>query len=63
MTNPSFLYNDSVQESQEPLELDAFNRIANTLRIIVIRPLSGDEHVDYNSEDLYDPSKKGALAW
>jgi hypothetical protein len=63
VTNPSFSYDDSVQESQEPLELDAFNRIVNTLRMTVIRPSSGDEYVDYNLEDSYDPSKKGALAW
>ena len=63
VTNPSFSYDDSVQESQEPSELDAFDRIANTLRTTVIRPSSGDEYVDYNLKDLYDPSKKGALAW
>jgi hypothetical protein len=63
VTNPSFSYDNSVQESQEPSELDAFDRIANTLRTTVIRPSSGDEYIDYNSEDLYDPGKKGALAW
>jgi hypothetical protein len=30
--------------------------------MIVIRPLSRDEYIDYNLEDSYDPSKKGALA-
>jgi hypothetical protein len=34
-----------------------------TLRSVVIRPSSGDEYVDYNSEESYDPGKKGALAW
>jgi hypothetical protein len=63
VTNPSFSYDDSGQESQELSELDAFDRIANTLRITVIRPSSGDEYVDYNSKDSYDPGKKGALAW
>jgi hypothetical protein len=63
VTNPSFSCNNSVQEEEEPSEIDAFDRIANALRTTVIRPSSGDEYIDYNSEDSYDPGKKGALAW
>ena len=63
LATPAFLYNYSSQEpSQEPKELDAFDRIALTLRSVA-RPSSGDEYVDYNLEDSYDPGKKGALAW
>jgi hypothetical protein len=52
----------SQKPSQEPKELDTYDRIALTLRLVA-RPSSEDEYVDYNSEDSYDPSKKGALAW
>ena len=55
-----FLY--SKQPSQELLELDAFDRIALSLRLVA-RPTSEDEYEDYNSLESYDPGKQGALAW
>jgi hypothetical protein len=54
-----FSYDNSFKE---PKELDAFNRIALSLRLVA-RPASEDEYKDYNSQELYAPSKKGALAW
>ena len=56
----ALLYNHS---SQEPRELDAFDQIVLTLRLAVIRLSSRDKYIDYNSEELYNPGKKGALAW
>jgi hypothetical protein len=29
----------------------------------VARPASEDEYEDYNSQESYDPGKKGALVW
>ena len=55
----AFSYDSS---SREPLELDAFDRIALSLRAAA-RPASEDEYKDYNSLESYDPSKRGALAW
>ena len=57
-TTLSFSYGNP---SQELLELDAFNWIALSLRSIA-RPASKDEYEDYNYLELYNPSKKGALA-
>ena len=48
--------------SKELLELDAFDQIALSLRTVA-RPASEDEYEDYNSQESYDPGKKGALAW
>jgi hAT family protein len=63
LATPAFSYGCTSQvPSKELKELDAYDRIALTLRSVA-RPSSGDEYVDYNSEDLYDPGKKGALAW
>ena len=50
------------QPSQELPELDAFDRIALSLRSVA-RPASEDEYEDYNLHESYDPSTKGALAW
>jgi hypothetical protein len=50
------------QDQVEPQELDAYDRIALSLRSIA-RPASEDEYEDYNSQESYDPGKKGALAW
>jgi hypothetical protein len=47
--------------SQDLLELDAFNKIALSLRTVA-RLVSKDEYEDYNSQESHDPSKKGALA-
>ena len=49
------------QDQVEPQELDAYDRIALSLRSIA-RPASEDEYEDYNSQESYDPGKKGALA-
>jgi hypothetical protein len=46
----------------EPKELDAFDQIALSLRLVT-RPTSEDEYKDYNSQDSYFPRKGGALAW
>ena len=48
--------------SYELLELDEFDRIALSLRLVA-RLASEDEYEDYNSQDSYDPGKRGALAW
>ena len=45
---------------REPIELDAFDRIALSLKAVA-RPASKDEYEDYNSQEPYDPSKQGAL--
>ena len=59
---PAVLYDRSSQEpSQEPKALDTYNRLALALQLVA-RPSSGDEYVDFNLEDSYDPGKKGALA-
>jgi hypothetical protein len=47
--------------SQELPELDAFDWIALSLHSVAW-PASEDEYKDYNSQESYDPSKKGALA-
>ena len=59
LTPLAFLYDNP---SRELLELDAFDRIALSLCAIA-RLASEDEYEDYNSLELYDPGKKGALAW
>jgi hypothetical protein len=58
-TPPALSYSSS---SCELPELDAFDRIALSLRAVA-RPASEDEYEDYNSLESYDPSKRGALAW
>jgi hypothetical protein len=58
-TTSAFTYSNP---SHELPELDAFDRIALSLRSVA-RPASEDEYEDYNSLDSYDPGKKGALAW
>jgi len=58
-TTLTFLYNNP---SQELPELDTFDRIALSL-CSVARPASEDEYEDYNSQESYDPGKRGALAW
>jgi hypothetical protein len=55
-----FLYEN--QNQVELQELDAFDWITLSLRSVA-RPASEDEYKDYNSQESYDPSKKGALAW
>ena len=47
--------------SQETLELDTYNRIVLSLRAEA-RLVSQDEFKDYNSLELFNPSKNGALA-
>jgi hypothetical protein len=47
---------------REPTELDAFDRIALSLKAVA-RPASEDEYEDYNSQEPYDPGKQGALKW
>ena len=54
----TFTYNNP---SYKLLKLDAFNRIALSLRLIA-RLASKDKYEDYNLFDLYNLSKKGALA-
>jgi hypothetical protein len=49
------------QPPYELLELDTFNKIALSLRSVT-RPASEDEYEDYNSQESFDPGKKGALA-
>jgi hypothetical protein len=46
--------------SQDILEMDSFNKIALSLRTVA-RPASEDEYKDYNSQDSYNPRKRGAL--
>jgi hypothetical protein len=58
-TPPAFSYNSL---SREPPELNAFNRIALSLRTVA-RPVSENEYEDYNSLESYDPDKQGAFAW
>jgi hypothetical protein len=48
--------------SQDIPEMDPFDKIALSLRTVA-RPASEDEYEDYNSQDSYDPGKRGALAW
>ena len=48
--------------SRELPELDTFDRIALSLWAVA-RPASEDEYEDYNSLELYNPSKRGVLAW
>ena len=57
-THTPFSYSNP---SQDLLELDTFNKIALFL-CIVARLVSEDEYKDYNSQELYNLSKKGALA-
>jgi hAT family C-terminal dimerisation region len=59
-TTTPFSYED--QNQAEPQELDTFDRIALSLRSVT-RPASEDEYEDYNSQESYEPGKKGALAW
>ena len=54
----TFIYNNP---SYKLLELDAFNRIALSFRLIA-QLASKDKYEDYNLFDLYNLSKKGALA-
>jgi hypothetical protein len=58
-TTPAFSYDNP---SRELPELDTFDRIALSLRLVA-RPASEDEYEDYNSQELCDPGKRGALAW
>jgi hypothetical protein len=53
------LYNNP---SKEPKELDAFDEIVLSLQSVA-HPSSEDEYKDYNSQESYNPGKKGALAW
>jgi hypothetical protein len=57
-TFPLFLYDNP---SKEPKELDAFDEIVLSLQSVA-RPASEDEYEDYNSQESYNPGKKGALA-
>ncbi len=57
--SPTFSYDNL---SKKPKELDTFDQIALSLRSVA-RPASEDEYEDYNSQDLFAPGKKGALAW
>ena len=59
-TSSPFLYENQNQEELQ--ELDAFDQIALSL-CSVARPASEDEYEDYNSQESYDPGKKGALVW
>jgi hypothetical protein len=61
LTITPFSYGASLGSS-ELLELDEFDRIALSL-YAVARLASEDEYEDYNSQELYDPGKAGALAW
>jgi hypothetical protein len=54
--------NQNPNKPVEPEELDAYDRIA-LARLSVARPSSADEFEDYNSQELYNLGKKGALAW
>ena len=54
-----FSYDNAFKELKE---LDAFDRIALSLRSVA-RPASEDEYEDYNSQESYALSKKEALAW
>ena len=56
-TSPS-----TTSSSQEPEALDTYDRLALTLQSVA-RPASGDEYMDFNIEESYDPGKKGALVW
>ena len=58
-TPPTLSYNSL---SHEPLELDAFDRIALSLQAVA-QPVSENKYEDYNSLESYDPGKRGALAW
>jgi hypothetical protein len=60
LTSLPLLYNDPSKEPSK--ELDTFDEIVQSLWIAA-RPASGDEYEDYNSQESYDPGKKGALAW
>ena len=55
-----FIYGTSLSSSKL-LELDKFNRIALSLYIIA-RLASKDKYKDYNSQESYNPGKRGALA-
>jgi hypothetical protein len=55
-----FLYKNQNQEEAVEL-LDAYDRIKLSLSTVA-KPASKDEYEDYNSQESYDPSKKGALA-
>ena len=62
-TTTPFLYkNQNLNEPIELEELDAYDCIA-LARLSIARPSSIDEFEDYNSQESYDPGKKGALAW
>ena len=54
-TSPS-----TTSSSQEPEVLDTYDRLALALQSVT-RPASGDKYIDFNIEELYNPSKKGAL--
>jgi hAT family C-terminal dimerisation region len=56
---PLFSYDNP---SKELKELDAFDEIVLSLRSVARRS-SEDEYEDYNSQESYNPGKKGALAW
>ena len=59
LTTLAFLYDNP---SCKLLELNTFNRITLSLRLVA-RLASKDKYKDYNSLESYDPGKKGALAW
>jgi hypothetical protein len=61
-TTTPFLFKKQNQEEGPLKPLDTYDRIKATLEAVA-RPASQDEYEDYNSEDSYDPGKKGALAW
>ncbi len=50
------------QNQAELQELDAFDQITLFLHSVA-RPASKYEYKDYNLQELYNPGKKGALAW
>ena len=49
------------QPPHELLELNTFNKITLSLRLVTW-PVSEDEYKDYNSQESFNPGKKGALA-
>ena len=52
----------SYDNPKELRELDTFDQIVLSLQLVV-RPLSEDEYVDYNSQDSFSLGSKGALEW
>jgi hypothetical protein len=52
----------TTSSSQEPKALNIYDRLALVLQSVT-RPISGDEYIDFNIEESYNPGKKGALIW